>query len=220
MTTSPIRIVIEETPKKTFASAIDWPGWSRSGKTEDAAVATLLAYAERYRPVAERAGRFVTGPEGVDVVDRLPGDASTTFGVPGRVHAVDHAPLERGELGQHVALLTACWEVFFEVAGRVTPELRKGPRGGGRDRDAIVAHVVEADRSYARQLDVRTPPYTLDPLDRAAFEAHRQAVLAAIPEYSDGHTRTEKSWPLRYTIRRMAWHILDHAWEMEDKTLA
>jgi hypothetical protein len=215
-----VGIVIEETPKKTFASALDWPGWSRSGKTEDVAVEALLAYGERYRPVAERAGCAWDAPDRVAVADRLPGDASTTFGVPGKVHALDHAPIDGDELDRHIALLTASWEVFFEVAGRVTPELRKGPRGGGRDRDAIVAHVVEADRSYARQLDVRTPPYPLDPLDRDAFEAHREAVLAAMPSFADGHTRTEKGWPLRYTIRRMAWHILDHAWEMEDKTLA
>ncbi|HWK81085.1 MAG TPA: hypothetical protein VNP95_09950 [Thermomicrobiales bacterium] len=215
-----VRIVIEETPKKAFASALDWPGWSRSGKTGDAAVEALLAYAARYRPVAERAGCAWNEPEGPELVDRLPGDASTEFGVPGQVHAPDQAPLEGDELQRHIALLTACWEIFFEVAGRVTPELRKGPRGGGRDRDKIVAHVVESDRSYARQLGVTTKPFPLEPLDREAFEAHWQAVLAAIPAYADGHTRTGKGWPLRYTIRRMAWHILDHAWEMEDKTLA
>lgn len=214
-----IRIVIEYASKKTFASALEWPGWSRSGKDEDAGTAAFFAYAERYRPVAEWAGMTFPHTGAVEIVDRLPGGGATDFGVPSLVHAVDHAPLEGDELARHIALLDACWAYFFAVAERVTPELRKGPRGGGRDRDEIVAHVVEADRSYARQLDVQTPPFSLDPLDREAFAAHREAVLAAMPAFSDGHTRTEKGWPLRYTIRRMAWHILDHAWEMEDKTL-
>ncbi|MGC4191159.1 MAG: hypothetical protein QM589_08330 [Thermomicrobiales bacterium] len=216
---SSIRIAIESTPKKTFASALDWPGWSRSGKTEDAAIATLLSYADRYRAIVARAGLTLPSSSEVEVIDRQPGDGSTEFGVPGRVHAVDHEPLEGDELERQVALLTACWDEFFAVAARVTPELKKGPRGGGRDRDKIVAHVVEADRNYARQLGVTTKPFALEPLDRDAFDVHWQAVLAVIPDYADGHTRTEKSWPLRYTIRRMAWHILDHAWEMEDKTL-
>jgi len=215
-----VRIAIEEAPKKTFASALDWPGWSRAGKTEAEAVEALLAYAGRYRPVVARAGIASPLPHEARIVDRQPGDATTEFGAPGQIHAVEYEPLDGEELARHVALLTACWETFFDVAARVTPELRKGPRGGGRDRDAIVAHVVESDRSYARQLGVRTPPFALDPLDRTAFDAHWQAVQDAMPAYADGHTRTEKGWPLRYTIRRMAWHILDHAWEMEDKTLA
>lgn len=214
-----IRIVLEETPKKTFASALDWPGWSRSGKSEAAAMDTLLAYADRYRPIVERAGIVFPEIDGVEIVERMPGDAGTEFGVPGRVHAVDRQPLVGDELAQKTAILIACWDELFDVAARVTPELKKGPRGGGRDRDRIVSHVIEADRSYARQLDVRTSPFSLDPLDRAAVDAHRKAVIAALPEYADGHTRTEKGWPIRYTIRRMAWHILDHAWEMEDKTL-
>ncbi|MGC4105593.1 MAG: hypothetical protein QM753_04450 [Thermomicrobiales bacterium] len=214
-----LRIVIEESPKKAFASALDWPGWSRSAKTGDAAVEALLAYADRYRPVVERAGLTPRLPHEVEIVDRQPGDATTEFGAPGHVHAIEHAPLEGDDLERQVALLSASWDTFFAVAGRVTPELRKGPRGGGRDRDAIVAHVVEVDRNYARHLGVTTKPFSLDPLDRGAFDAHWQAVLAMIPEYADGHTRTEKGWPLRYTIRRMAWHILDHAWEKEDKTL-
>jgi hypothetical protein len=24
-------------------------------------------------------------------------------------------------------------------------------------------------------------------------------------------------WPPRYVVRRAAWHVLDHAWEIEDR---
>lgn len=217
---SGLRIVLEETPKKTFASALDWPGWSRSGKSADAAIETLFAYADRYRVIADRAGIAFSPGDAVEIVDRLPGGGSTAFGVPSLVHAVDHRPIAGDELDRHVALLGASWDEFLAVAARVTPELKKGPRGGGRDRDAIVDHVVRADsEGYARQLGVATEKIATDPLDLDALQAHREAVLAAFPEYADGHTRTEKGWPLRYTIRRMAWHILDHAWEMEDKNL-
>ena len=209
-------VVVESVEKKAFASMRDWPGWSRSGKTEDEALDTLLAYRLRYQPVIELAG-LKRLPTDAQVVDRLPGDATTSFGVPGKVHQVDYEPIDAKELRRQVDLLKACWAFFDEVTSSVSAELRKGPRGGGRDRDKIVSHVVEADRSYARQLGVRTPPY--DPFDRAARDAHLEAVYAAMPERADGQV-TGKGWPVRYVIRRMAWHILDHAWEMQDKDLS
>ena len=49
-----VDVAIEAGQKKAFATAVDWPGWSRSGKTEDAAVESLIAYAERYAPIADR----------------------------------------------------------------------------------------------------------------------------------------------------------------------
>ena len=27
----------------------------------------------------------------------------------------------------------------------------------------------------------------------------------------------QRKWPPRYTIRRITWHVLDHAWEMQDR---
>jgi hypothetical protein len=27
-----------------------------------------------------------------------------------------------------------------------------------------------------------------------------------------------KGWPPRYAARRIAWHALDHAWEIEDRS--
>ena len=215
-----LRILIETGSKKTFASARDWPGWSRSGRDEGDAIMTLIAYADRYRVVTDLAGITDPLPDESVVIDRRAGDVTTDFGAPGQIHDLERTPIADDELDRYTALLNAAWDVFFAVAARVTPELQKGPRGGGRDRDEIIAHVVEVDRSYARQIGVRTSPFAVDPLDRAALDVHREAVLAAIPAFTNGAPRTEKGWPLRYLLRRMTWHILDHAWEMEDKTLA
>ena len=87
--------------------------------------------------------------------------------------------------------------------------LPKGPRGGGRDRDGIVAHVLEGERSYARKVGVRLPP-------RTPWTEQREAVVAALLELNASGATT--TWPPRYFIRRAAWHVVDHAWELEDKS--
>lgn len=208
---------VAETGKaKTFVTMIDWPGWSRSGKTEEAAINTLTGYADRYRTVIELAGLHHL-PTDVDIVDRLPGDGQTDFGVPGQVHAIDYQPLDEEEASRLVDILGACWLVFDDVRARVSEELRKGPRGGGRDRDAIVEHVVEADRGYARRIGVKTPPF--DPFDVDARREHSAVVYDTLIQRRSGEV-TGKEWPMRYALRRMAWHILDHAWEMEDKDVS
>jgi hypothetical protein len=211
-------LVLELGQKKTFASAFDWPGWSRSGKTEAAAIEGFIGYRERYNQVVALAGFDPIGDEvEVGVVDRLPGDATTGFGVPVMVHAVEHEAMSEAECERQVALLQACWRHFGETAATTTPELRKGPRGGGRDRDKLRDHVVQADRGYARRISVRTPPF--DSLDADAAPAHHDAVFAAIPGLRNGEV-ADKGWPVHYAIRRMAWHVLDHAWEMQDKDLS
>lgn len=212
------RVVLEVGSKKTFASALDWPGWSRSGKDERTTIETLLAYADRYAVVTALAGLDVTLPGAPKVIDRQSGDMTTDFGAPGRIHGVEREPVERAELERQLSLLRASWALFDEVVATVTPELRKGPRGGGRDRDGIFAHVVEADRNYARKIGVRTPRF--DAIDRVALLEHREAVFAIVPDLRGGEPVSPNGWPVRYALRRMAWHILDHAWEMQDKTLA
>jgi hypothetical protein len=210
------RVVIETGNKKVFATAIDWPGWSRSGKSEADALGMLADYAERYRRVAGLAGAGPL-PERFEVVERLDGSGATDFGVPDRVAEADHEPMSDAECERQLALLRACWSVFDDVASIVSAELRKGPRGGGRDRDKIVDHVVQADRGYGRQIGVRTPPF--DSFDAEAVRAHHEAIFAAIPLLRDGEPVKVNGWPVRYFIRRAAWHVMDHAWEMEDKDL-
>jgi len=217
---SDVRVVLEQGKQKAFASAIDWPGWVRPGKkTGEAAIEALLAYRTRYNQVLRLAGiAAIHDPsDHIDVIDTVAGTGVTDFGVPERIHVVEHEPLPDDECQRQVSVLRACWRYFGQVTDDVSPVLRKGPRGGGRDRDKIVDHVIQADRTYARKLGVRTPPF--DSFDPGASAAHHEAVYEAIAGLRSGATVAPNGWPVRYAIRRMAWHILDHAWEMQDKDL-
>jgi hypothetical protein len=205
-------VYVEKGPKKVFACALEWPGWARSGKTEDEALRTLAEYAERYRPVAARAGvRFPkSAADDLRVVERVKGSSSTDFGVPAALDVdADQRALTKASAGRLADLVEAAWAYFDDVARRAPASLRKGPRGGGRDRDAIVAHVRDAEAAYGNKIGVR--PATRDALVDALRAARR-----AMPE----STATGKStpWPYRYAARRIAWHALDHAWEIEDKS--
>lgn len=202
--------------KKVFASALDWPGWSRSAKTEDEALDTLRRYAGRYRRVARLADLDVL-PGDFEVVERVQGSGATDFGVPERVADSERKEMSEAECDREVRLLRACWRVFDDVGSQVSAELQRGPRGGGRDRDKIIDHVAQADRGYGRKIGVRTPPF--DSFDIEAVQAHREAVYAAIPLLRDGDPAKPDGWPVRYFVRRAAWHVMDHVWEMEDKDL-
>ncbi len=211
------RVVIEAGNRRVFASAIDWPGWSRSAKTEEEAVWVLSDYAERYDKVARIAGaEGVTTAAGLDVVERPAGTATTDFGAPAVAAACERAPMSDAECERIIALVRACWASFDDAAGRVSEELRKGPRGGGRNRTKLVEHTLEAERSYARQIGVKTPTGGLD--DEAGRSAHREAVCGAI-RAANAAGGTAPKWPIRYFVRRAAWHVMDHAWELEDKDL-
>ena len=201
-----IDVVVEVGGRRTFASALDWPGWCRAGKGTEAAVAALLDYAQRYRAVAERAGLKVPAAVDVVVVETLQGDAGTDFGAPMKAADAERAPVTAKEAARRLGLVKAAWATLDDVAARAPASLRKGPRGGGRDRDAIVAHVRDAEVAYARKLAI--PGNTPD--IRAALEA-------VLGRASDGAPLKEKGWPVRYAARRIAWHVLDHAWEIEDR---
>jgi hypothetical protein len=121
------------------------------------------------------------------------------------------------ECERQIKLLRACWQVFDDAAARVSEELQKGPRGGGRDRAKVVAHTFEAERSYARKIGVQSPIRSLN--TEAGLQAHRDAICEAI-ERVNAHDAELARWPVRYFIRRATWHVLDHAWEMEDKDLS
>jgi len=212
------RVVIETGSKKVFASAIDWPGWCRLAKTEDEALEMLRAYAERYQPVATVAG--VDGVEAAstsfNVVERVRGTATTDFGAPDAPAEVEAGTMTDADCERQIALMRGCWQVFDDTAGRVSEELQKGPRGGGRDRTKLVAHTLEAERSYARKIGVSTPKGGMDTPEGLA--AHREAVVEAIRQIN-ADPDMAMMWPLRYFIRRATWHVMDHAWEMQDKDL-
>jgi hypothetical protein len=211
-------VYLESGAKRVFACALDWPGWCRSGKTEEQALAALAAYAPRYAVVAGEA-RLAFPKEastGFDVVERIEGNFSTDFGVPDREATQDRDPLPRLEAENLAGLLAASWTIFDRVVAAAPPALRKGPRGGGRDRDAIRKHVIGAESMYARKMGIR--PRQLAPGDGAAVTALREAILEAVRAATGTPQVPDKSWPVRYAVRREAWHVLDHAWEIEDRS--
>jgi len=209
----PTRVFIETGKTRTFASALDWPGWSRRGRDEHEALAALADYLPRYAPVVERAGLDLPS-ETFTVVERASGDAGTDFGVASTVAEADRATLTKPAAARLADLVGAAWAQFAAIVAVTPEELRKGPRGGGRDRDKMVTHVLESEAAYARQLGVKHKPP--DRADTAAIEALRAYLLTALrtPDSPDAPTR----WPRRYAARRIAWHVLDHAWEMQDRS--
>ncbi len=212
-----IAIGLEATPKKTFASALDWPGWSRAGRDEAVAVAALAASAGRFAIVAREAGLTFgpAGPGDIRVVERLPGTATTAFGAPDVVFAMDARPTDAADGERLATLVRAAWALLDRVAAIAPAELRKGPRGGGRDRDAIVAHVVAAESAYARRIGMRL--HEPDPGDVGAAAGSRAAIADVLARPTDGGPIPGGRWPARYAARRIAWHVLDHAWEIEDR---
>lgn len=209
-----LRLLVEATPKKVYVSALDWPGLARWGKTEEDAIEALLAAFPRYGRVAHRAGeRFDPTDWDLEVVERVEGDAGTAFGVPAIVAAADREATDAREAKRLAAFVEAAWAEFDETAGRAPESLRKGPRGGGRDRSKVVEHVHGADQSYASVIGVRGPVDTA-----GAVAALRAAMLDVLRVPSDGSPVAGKKWPARYAARRIAWHALDHAWEVEDRS--
>jgi hypothetical protein len=211
-------VYVESGRTRTFACSYDWPGWSRSAKSEEAALAALAAYAARYAPVARKAKLAFDPPSIADfrVLERIAGSANTDFGVPHEIAQRDTAALTGTDAERLASLVNAAWTVFDEVAKSAPAQLRKGPRGGGRDTDKIIDHVLGADDIYARKLGLRlTVPQRGN---REAIRGFREAVLEVIGRASRGAPLVEKGWPQRYAARRIAWHALDHAWEIEDRS--
>lgn len=209
-----VRLLLETTPRRTFASALDWPGLARSGRDEGAALAALSAALPRYARVAAAAG-VAFDPAGVvlDVVERQPGSGSTAYGVPAVVADADREPTDAAEARRLAALVEGAWRTFDVVASTAPETLRTGPRGGGRSRSEIVAHVVAAEVEYGRVMGRRPRA------DDATAEARLRADLGSVlREPSDGSPLAARRWPPRYAARRIAWHALDHAWEIEDRT--
>ncbi len=207
--------------KRDVAVAFDWPGWDRSGKTEEGALETLEAYRPRYAKVAELAGLGEefgrAGP--LEVVEHIVGMGMTDFyGVSCRPAAPEHDQLSEADCERKIALLRASWTYFDSVAEHVSAELRKGPRGGGRDRDVIIRHVKGWEIfDLAKKVGVvRDPEIYRDP---DALEAYRDAVCEGLRDHN-ARGAMARTWTVQFLIRRCAWHMLDHAWELEDRDLS
>jgi hypothetical protein len=225
---TPVDCLIEAGSKRTFASAVAWPGWCRAGRDEPAALEALTAYGERYASVMKTAGIRFSAPrseESLRVIERVAGNATTDFGAPDGVYDADDEPMSAREWNRARRVLEACWAAFDRAAAAAEGvELLTGPRGGGRELDSIVAHVVGAEASYLRLLtgDV----VKIDEADAwGSRAAERAAVLEGIDRAKTGDLpergpRGGKRWKPRRFLRRAAWHVLDHGWEIEDRTSA
>ena len=219
--TDAMNVVLEIGPKgrRVVAGAIDWPGLDRSGRDEGHALERLAAYVPRYRAVADRAG--IAGAfdrqHAIDVMERYGGNTSTDYwGIPHVASETEREVLPAEVLELRLALLEAAWAYFDDVAANVTADLRPGPRGGGWTRDEITRHVhANEPDQFTRKVEVRTPrQMVLTPDGRAA---HRQATLDAIRVYN-AEGRSARTWPIQFLVRRIAQHVMDHAWEMEDRS--
>lgn len=222
-----IEVYLEAGEKRTFAGALAWPGWCRSGRDEGSALQALCDSGPRYANILQPFGIAFQPPADTaafTVVERLPGNASTDFGAPGKAPAYDDQPLDPAELQRLQQLLQACWQAFDQaVRSGQGKELRQGPRGGGRELSGIVRHVLEAEAAYLRQLGGRLEKSALEGPGEAALAKIRPLVLETLAAAARGEVpargpRGGARWSPRYFARRAAWHVLDHAWEIEDRS--
>jgi hypothetical protein len=226
--TSKIELYLESGKKRTFAGAVEYPGWCRSGQDEQSAIQALCVFGPRYAHVLHSAQvEFQPPADASDfaVIERLEGDASTDFGAPGKIPSCDTQPLDEDEQQRLESLLLACWGTFEMAVGSASGrELRKGPRGGGRDVDKMVRHVLDAEAAYLARLGFKLKLPDDISLSGSIIQI-RQTYLGALASATRGELPAEgprggARWPPRYYVRRSAWHVLDHAWEIEDRMLS
>lgn len=219
--TNTLRVMIEtgKRGKRVVAVAPDWPGLSRGDKTEEAALERLQSYLPRYAAVARKAGLEgeLAASQSIDVVERFAGTGSTDFwGISFAFSEIDRKVMTEVELEREISLLQGCWTFFDEVRARVSAELRKGPRGGGWNRDQLVWHTVACELDWGKKLGL--PGMTVSMPDDAYLREHRETYVAGIRDYH-AQGKMARTWPLRFLIRHSAFHTMDHAWQMEDKDL-
>ena len=214
-----LRVILEVGKKRrVVAGAMDWPGLDRWGVSEEDALAKLSAYLPRYAGVAERADLAdeFAHARAVEVVERVPGSSSTDFwGIAHVPSEIEREVLAADELERRLKVLQACWAEFDEVSARASPDLLPGPRSAGRVRDQIIRHVYASEpEQISRKVEVRTPREVV--LTPDGLRVHRQAYLDAIRVYN-AVGKPARSWPIQFLIRRTAYHVMDHAWELEDR---
>jgi hypothetical protein len=212
--------------KRVFAGAVEWPGWSRSGRDELSALQALLAYGPRYARVMQFGALAFDLPVAIDqlrVIERLPGGPATNFGVPEKALSADARPVDEAELAHLQAVLTCCWQALNASAqaaqGR---QLSKGPRGGGRELEGVLRHVLDAEASYLGRIGWKVPKWEdqdLPARQEQTLQNMLEGLAAAVRQGVPPSPRGGARWLPRYYARRSAWHILDHAWEIEDRII-
>jgi len=222
-----IKVFVEVGKKRTFAGAIDWPGWCRSARDEQSALQALIDYGPRYAQTLQgREIEFHAPTQGSDLIvtERHEGNVTTDFGAPAIMLNADKEPMDQLDFERLDTILLACWQAFDDAVEQATGrELSKGPRGGGRDLEKIIDHVLEADQAYLARLawkhkgeGGKNPIEELSRTRRAILNALEATVDGDLPEQG---ARGGIIWPRRYFIRRVAWHVLDHAWEIDDRIM-
>ncbi|HEX5810379.1 MAG TPA: hypothetical protein VFY25_17040 [Anaerolineales bacterium] len=102
--------------------------------------------------------------------------------------------------------------------------MRTGSRGGGRQIDGIVQHLLGSEAGYLSQVGWKLKHEKTASLTEQLEQA-RQGILEALAASARGEIpakgpRGGVRWSSRYFVRRLAWHTLDHVWEIEDRVLA
>ncbi len=221
-----IKVYFETGKKRVMAGAVEWPGWSRIGRSEEAALQALFDYGPRYAQVLRSASIAFEPPGDLgdfSVAERLEGDSSTDFGIPGATSS-DDQPVDAAELEYFQSLLRAYWQSFnAAVEAAAGKELRKGPRGGGRETEKIIEHVLGAHQGYLATLgwkfklgETAGLGEKLSRIQQATLEGLAASMRGELPTHGP---RGGRRWTARYFVRRSAWHILDHAWEIEDRII-
>ena len=220
-----IKVFVETGMKRIFVGAVDWPGLCRTAQHENAALQAMIDYGSRYAQVLhskEIEFQIPNAASELIVAERHTGNSTTDFGAPAIMLDADREAIDQMEFERLQTILLACWQAFDSAVQQTAgKELQKGPRGGGRDAEKIIDHVLEADRGYLARLawkhkreDGNSPLEELSLTRGTILKALEAAVNGELPEQGP---RGGIIWPPRYFIRRVAWHVLDHAWEIEDR---
>jgi hypothetical protein len=220
-----INVYLEMGKKRTFAGAVGWPGWCRSGRDVESVLAALLEYGPRYARVLRPAKLSFHAPKDISsfkVVERLKGGATTDFGAPEKALSADKKPIKDADLRRLEAILKASWRAFDSAVKKAKGrKLSKGPRGGGRELDGIVQHLIDSSLGYLGALGWKVNfdkdrGQDLKQIRASTLEALKAAAAGQI---SRRGPRGGVRWTAGYFVRRETWHVLDHAWEIEDRIL-
>jgi hypothetical protein len=220
-------VFLEIGAKKVFAGVINWPGWCRFGRDENSALQALFDTGPRYARILELAGLGFIAPEDMsdfNVSERVEGNSTTDFGAPDAALASDTAPIKEVEMERFLAVLKVCWGAFDQAVSKAEgKELRKGARGGGRDLEKIIDHVLMADEGYLKRIGWKSNKLAnenlTDRLERIRAEIIDGLMAAWRGELPTVGPRGGKRWTPRFFVRRLAWHVVDHGWEIEDRIL-
>jgi hypothetical protein len=220
-----IPVALEIGPKRrVFAQALDWIGWCRAGKDEVSALNHLVIVSSLYAQVAERAGLTFAAPPSIkvfEVVERMPGTATTDFGAPAVPTTSDKEPLAEADIERFTSLLSACWATFDETLKSIPADLRNIKPERGRSPSAMRLHLLETDRMHLSAFGpaFRQPDPAHVTAQEAAVREQIIAELQAIPrgEVIAPRRRYGFTWTPRFAVRRSAWHTLDHAWELQGR---